>query len=88
MIKIEFIDDLPEPTRGRNQIYADFRDALRTRPGSWARYPREFSSAEVARTQVGNINRNASGAWAEFEATQRGDLVYVRFVGTGAEAAA
>lgn len=78
-----FVDTPPPPSRGRNALYAAFREALRGRPGEWAIWPREFKNKNAASATVANITRGRSPAFpaGEFEARASDGVVYVRYVG-------
>lgn len=78
----KFVEGPPSMTRGRNRLYQEFRDALRSRAGEWAQYPRAFKNKTTARVTAGNIMRgNGQYPAGEFEAVARDAVVYVRYVG-------
>lgn len=79
----EFVDEPPEPTRGRNPLYSAFADALRENPGRWAVWPRSFKNRSSAGVTAGNIKRGrmANFPSGHFDALSRDGKLYVRFVG-------
>lgn len=78
-----FVDGPPPPNRGRNALYSAFRDALRSRPGEWAIYPREFKNKASATGTTSNINNGRMPTFPPdlFEARTSDMVVYVRYKG-------
>lgn len=79
----KFVDAPPPPQKGRNALYAAFREALRARPGEWAIWPREMKDRKIAQLTAGNINRGGTKSFPkdEFEARSSDNVVYVRYIG-------
>lgn len=80
-----FVDEPPPQSRGRNALYAAFREALRSRPGEWAIYPREFKNTGSASNTAANINHGRMPTFSKgFEARTSDGAVYVRYIGGAA----
>lgn len=90
-MKFKFIDSLPGSERGKatrpNAVLAEFAEALKANPGMWAAYPRPLTQNSRYRMAY-EINRgrgpasfvaNSEGS-AGFEAANRGEHLYVRYV--------
>ncbi|TDH48712.1 hypothetical protein E2F47_22715 [Mycobacterium eburneum] len=84
MTNFEFIEgEPPPPDHGRNAMYRAFADALRARPGDWAKWPREPKDANNARTLASNLNAGRLTTFATgFEGRASGATVYARYVGS------
>jgi hypothetical protein len=57
MSELTFVDELPgEPTRrgGRQKILAEILTSLRSRPGTWARWPWQSSYPKKVTAQIGD----------------------------------
>lgn len=80
-VKVEFYDDIPRPTKGP-QRYTQFAKALKANPGKWAIMP--YSGKSSAGQVAYFIRRGKYGAFTsrDFEASSRGDEVWVRYVGS------
>lgn len=83
MSEFQFIDEVPEVKRGRNQLYADFAAALRENTGKWAVWPREFKNKATAAAAAANVQRGRLGNFphGEFEARMVDGVVYARHIG-------
>lgn len=65
------------------QRFVPFIEELQANPKRWARYPHEFKTREAASAKAYQIRKCRSG-WTYgpgFEATNRGPVVYIRWVG-------
>lgn len=60
------------PPNGVNSVYEWFVEALKARPGEWARFP-------------GAGHPVARGVWEGFEIVRRGKVVYMRYIGKAPE---
>lgn len=81
--EFEFVGRLPSPTgRGRDRVLDRFAAALRSRPGEWAVWPKPVTRG-TARTYATAIARGVLATFpaGEFEAAERQDTLYVRYVG-------
>lgn len=84
MTEFVFVEGLPpEQVRGRNGKYSEFAEALRSRPGDWAIWPIKLKNDLTARTVAASVKRGGLKNFpaGQFEATQRGLTMYVRFIG-------
>lgn len=63
--------------RGPDKELSAFFDALRARPGEWARWPRSTGRHTAAAINAGRYRMAPRG---EFEATCRAGVIYVRAV--------
>ncbi len=83
--EFEFVAAPPAPDRGRNALYARFNEAVKARPGEWAKWPKELASRETAQRTAANLLRGNSPRWprGEYEAVSSGTNVYVRYIGGG-----
>lgn len=80
-----FVDRPPKQRGGpRKQKYHDFFDELRDNPDEWGVFPGEDLTHGSLRTTAAHIRvgRAYGVEPGEFEATIRGDTMYVRFVGS------
>ena len=84
---VELPDNAYRPARD-NTLIMEFSNALRARPGDWARYPLSASSASSFRSLAYRINQGgtASPKYLRddddgcFQAATRDGMLYVRFV--------
>ncbi|MCM6776240.1 hypothetical protein NDR87_18900 [Nocardia sp. CDC159] len=82
-VEFEFVDELPAKTgRGRDWLLDAFAEALKARPGQWARWPKPLMDS-TAKTYVSAIGKGRLRPFpvGEFEAVVRFDVLYVRYVG-------
>lgn len=95
MSEFEFVENLPESrvntNRSSRQLVARFADALRQRPGEWAKYPVPTRSAGNTYAYASRIRKASDvapkpfkdgGFEAHVATTEDGEKVlYVRYVG-------
>ncbi len=79
--EFEFVEKLPSTvrTRGRTNVYRRFREALRERPGVWAKYPAGTMRGDSGRFVVYHVKR--SHLYVGYEAVVSDCAVYVRYIG-------
>jgi len=89
-----FVDELPEPTRGKptDPILFDFADALQANPGKWAIYPNQdampSNSKAALASRIRCTGRIAHRSpppppfrGAKYEARVHEKTLYVRYLG-------
>jgi hypothetical protein len=85
--QFEFVEALPAETRGHqlDPVIFEFAEALRARPGEWAKYPIATSPSwrNTLVWSIRNTNSRTPTAFRSggFDARQRGGVLYVRYVG-------
>lgn len=81
---VEFLDGPPPSGSGRwdrvrRERIEHFAESLRANPGQWAIYPLELTNT-AARATASRISCGRIAAFGEgFQATSRGEKVYVRY---------
>lgn len=82
--EFQFVAAPPPREYGRNRLYSEFAEALRSRPGEWAIWPREVKNKTTASATAMNIKRGklANFPDGEFDARAAQGVVYVRYVGS------
>lgn len=90
MTAFEFVDNLPNGNEKfgnkPDPLIVEFAEALRSRPNSWAKYPRPTKSKGSIQALKWLINTGNDRApkpfrGGGFEATARDGVMYVRYVG-------
>lgn len=80
--EFEFVDELPP--RDERRPKADmhgFTDALRARPGEWAKWPADLLSASVTGYASGIRKGMVATFRGGFDAAARNGVLYVRYLG-------
>lgn len=79
MTDFEFVDELPSLRRD-DILLREFAQALKARPGVWAKYPQDLKARATAASR---INTGVSKVFADgYQATVREGVLYVRAVTT------
>lgn len=81
MTEVDWVDALPEPTRGRNGIWEERLEPLRVRPGHWARIAKSKSATSAAVT-ANNLRKGRNRIpWGRWEFASRGEYIFARYLG-------
>ena len=84
-MNVEFVDKLPAGTNAvnRGRELKAFLEALKGRPGQWAKWPYPITSRAAGAQVVSRINSGMVAAFrgVNLEATRSDTDVFVRYVG-------